>query len=78
MSILNISSGQIKRAIQIREKLDSLQAELDGLLRGARGNGATKQGKKGRQKMSAAARARIAASARARWKKAKAAGKNRL
>jgi hypothetical protein len=51
----------LRRAADIKEKLVSLQKELDKILGGS-GKVARK-----RRKMSAAARAKIAAAARARW-----------
>jgi hypothetical protein len=87
------STEQLKRALEIRAKIESLEQELDNLIGGTR-NGAgysgprrrmsgsvrtrVARGQPGRRKMPAAAKAKLAAIARARWAKAKAAGKSRL
>ena len=59
-----LSISQLKRATQIREQLDHLEAEL-GRLVGATGVPAAARA--GRRKVSAAGRARMAAAQRARW-----------
>jgi len=75
---MNISADNLRRAASIKDKIESLQSELDAILGGGTevGNGRASsksigRGKK-RLKMSAAARAKIAAAQRARWAKAKA------
>lgn len=68
-NISTLSVEQLKRAIAIREQIESLQNELNNL-----GSGRTvvaQAAAPGRRKMSAAARARIAAAARARWARVK-------
>lgn len=87
--ISDLSANQLRRAAEIKDKIESLQSELSKILGGGTevGNGLTAS-KRGRppghssrkpgRRMSAAARARIAAVARARWAKAKKAGQNRL
>src|SRR5260221_140253 len=67
-TIRNLSIKQLKKAIKIRQKLDSLQSELDDLIGG---NSFARSGASGERKMSAAGRARIAAAQRARWAKVK-------
>jgi len=89
----NISSKDLRRAADLKDKIESLQSELSKILSGGGGNGVpspfvARRGKiargtesggmRKRRKMSAAGRARIAAAARARWAKAKKAGNNRL
>jgi hypothetical protein len=64
----NLTIGQLKRAIIIRERLESLQGELSEILGGET---PIPHAVKGTRKMSAAGRARIAAAQRARWAKAK-------
>ena len=80
--INNLSANDLRRAATIKDKIETLQAELNNILGGgAVGNGfvAHARGRKsGRRKMSAAGRAKIAAAARARWAKARAAGKKSL
>ena len=75
-----VTVADLRRAITLREKIESMQNELAAII-GA--NSSTKKvgrpkGSKTKRIMSAAARAKIAAAARARWKKAKAAGKKSL
>ena len=69
-SVTQLSLQQLKQAVTIREKIDSLEKELDQLFGGqAVSPNATAPGmKRRRRKMSAAARAKISAAAKARWK----------
>jgi hypothetical protein len=83
-SILNnLSAPQLRKAAALREKIDSLEKELNQLFgspsepRTNRTDVAVSR-KRGRRRMTADARAKIAAAAKARWKKAKAAGRNTL
>jgi len=62
-----LSSVQLRRAANIKEKIAALQKQLDALL----GNDSIKPVKK-KRRMSASARARIAAAQRARWAKVRA------
>jgi hypothetical protein len=78
------TTTQLKKAIQIAEQIQSLEAELAGILSGVgmgnglvdapEGKGSTKAPKKRRKrsKMSPEGRARIAAAQKLRWAKAKA------
>jgi hypothetical protein len=71
-NIKDLTVAQLKRAIELREQIESLQEQLDsiGVTRLGRPPSAAKAGKtakKGKRRMSAAGRARIAAAARARW-----------
>ena len=83
-SLANVSVQQLRRALEIKERIESLEIKLSRLLTGqgtkldarAHSNGAAKSKK--RRKMSAQSRARISAAAKARWKKAKAVGKSSL
>lgn len=69
--LLNLSSAQLRKAADLKERIDALNDELTGILSGAQ----TASGPiapqiragRGRRKMSAAGRARIGAAARARW-----------
>jgi hypothetical protein len=63
----NLSASQLRRAADIKDKIESLQKELSRLLGGTKGVAAPRK----RRKMSAAGRAKIAAAARARWAKVK-------
>lgn len=90
-ALLDLSPAQLRRAAELKERIDGLNDELGRLLGGSNvGNGfragSTAGGDKvgngratsGRRKMSAAGRARIAAAARARWAKVKAGGGSTL
>ena len=72
--LAKLSVLQLKRAVAIREQMQTLQNELDRLAGGQSASGtnsAAPQKKKG--KMSAEARAKLSASMTARWAKIKAA-----
>ena len=76
-ALINLSSQQLRRIADLKEKIDSLQDELTRLAGGS--------SPKRRSGMSASGRARIAAAQRARWAKvrkakkpAKVAGKRTL
>ena len=73
MNSLNISTDQLRRALQIKEQIESLQAQLTSLLAGQIVNrkSSIADGRGARRAMSAAGRARIAAAQRARWAKLK-------
>lgn len=60
-ALINLSSQQLRRIADIKEKIDSLEHELDQLVGGG--------GLKRKSGMSASGRARIAAAQRARWAK---------
>jgi hypothetical protein len=74
LPITNLSAQQLRRAADIKDKIQSLQAELGRIL-GASEKPATVVAPKKQHKMSAAGRAKIAAAAKARWAKIKAAQK---
>src|SRR6266567_3501979 len=61
----NLSAKQLRRAAGIREKIESLQGELNQMLGGF--GPAAPAGRGRKRRISAAGRARIAAAARARW-----------
>jgi hypothetical protein len=66
--MLNLSSKQLRRAANLKDKIESLQKELGRIL------GASTPAQNGaapKRKMSAAGRRKIAAAARARWAKVK-------
>ena len=68
-TLLSLSVEKLKRAIAIKEQIESLQDQLARLA----GDGATAPTKVGGpQKMSNAARARISAAMRARWARVRA------
>jgi hypothetical protein len=85
----NYTTAQLSEALKVQRKIESHQKSIDkltgtlsGLLEGGGGNGVpapfTVKKQRGRRKMSDAVKARLAKAAKLRWKKAKAAGKNRL
>jgi hypothetical protein len=69
--LANLSLQQLKQAVTIREKIESLENELSRIIGGQPST--AKPGaptpKRKRRKMSAAARAKISAAAKARWAK---------
>ena len=73
MNSTDISTDQLRRALQIKEQIESLEQQLNSLLSGsARIQSSTHPAIRGRRRtMSASARARIAAAQRARWAKVK-------
>jgi hypothetical protein len=75
MSLLaNLSSQQLRQAADLKEKIQSLEKELNGIL-GAPAKAAVPGAPRKKFKMSAAAKAKISAAAKARWAKVKAAKK---
>ena len=78
MNLEYISSVDLRRAAEIKSKIEELQSELTNILGYFVGNGSparTKMLKARKRRMSAAAKAKIAAAQRARWAKWKAAKK---
>jgi hypothetical protein len=70
MDITNLSPAQLRKAADIKERIDSLNSELAAFIGGDVSlNPQPLPPKGGRRQMSAAGRARIAAAARARWAK---------
>jgi hypothetical protein len=76
MNIANVSVNDLRRAITIKEEIESLTAELAGILGESGGDTPKRLGRPpGRKnRMSGAGRARIAAAQRARWAKNKGKG----
>jgi hypothetical protein len=68
-SITHLTPGQLRRAADIKEKVDALQDEIEQLLGSEAPAPAAGTEKPKRRRMSAAGRARIAAAARLRWAK---------
>jgi hypothetical protein len=69
-SIINLSAQQLRRAADIKDKIQFLQNELSQILGSSTKPVAVAAPKK-RRKMSASGRAKIAAAQRARWAKVK-------
>ena len=67
-SITNLSAQQLRHAANIKEKIQSLEDELNRILSPSE---AVSTVAKPKRKMSATARARIAAAQKARWAKLK-------
>src|SRR3954466_9334917 len=69
VTLSNLTPGNLRRAADLREKIDILESQLAQLLGNESTDTTATTGftPRGRKKMSAAARARIAAGARARW-----------
>jgi hypothetical protein len=74
-SITSLSAQQLRRAAEIKDKIQSLESELNRIFGSEAKSPAVATAPKKRRKMSAAGRARIAAAAKARWAKIKAAKK---
>jgi hypothetical protein len=68
------STSQLKRALEIKLKIESLEGELQALIGDHQGDYAGNGSGRRRRGMSAASRARIAAAQRARWAKLKGKG----
>src|SRR5690349_18258823 len=66
----NLSAAQIRKAADLKERIDTLADELVYLLSGTTSPVAEENDQRGRR-MSAVGRAKIAAAARARWAKAR-------
>src|SRR4051794_29414146 len=75
-SIKNVSAQQLRRAADIKERIESLQTEFNQILGSpvATFPSANDANQPQKRTMSAAARARIAAGARARWARLKGTG----
>jgi hypothetical protein len=69
-SIENLSVQQLRRIINLKDKIVALEKKLSQLF-GSTAKSVTAKAPKKRRKMSAAGRAKIAAAARARWAKVK-------
>jgi hypothetical protein len=67
-SIINLSAQQLRRAANIKDKIQSLENKLERIF-GASIKPNTAPAPKKRRKMSAASRAKISAAAKARWAK---------
>jgi hypothetical protein len=68
--VSSLTSKQLRRAAEIKEQLEKLNAELNSLFGATTAKPATTSGK---GKMSPAGRAKVAAAQKARWAKIKAA-----
>ncbi len=74
MNVLEVSTSQLRRALDIKEQIEELQQELQTILNRGGTTGARRGAARGRRRMSAAAKARIAAAQRARWARQRAGG----
>jgi len=71
MDISNLTAAALRRAADVRERIQSLQKEFAQILDGVVSIATNNHKPRGKTKMSPAVRARIAAAARARWAKIK-------
>jgi hypothetical protein len=83
MSAFNLSSKQLRRAANLRDRIDKLEKQLAVILTSASEAPAKVAAKpvkppRPKRKMSKAARAKMSAAAKKRWAKVKAAGKKSL
>jgi|SRR5882672_6859497 len=69
-SFTDLSPSQLRRAADLKERIDGLQNQLEQIL-GTASQLSSEPAPQQKRKMSAAARARIAAGARARWARIK-------
>jgi hypothetical protein len=68
MSVTTLTAKELRKAADIKERIDALQNELNRLLGSSEAEAAAAVAKGPKQRnMSAAGRARIAAAAKARW-----------
>lgn len=74
MAAVDLSTEQLRRALSLKEQIESLEQQLASLLGGGAGRGVGRGRAGGRRTMSAAARARIAEAQRARWARQRAGG----
>ncbi len=70
-SIVNLSVKQLRRAVNIKDKIQSLENRLNQILGSPAKAVTVAVPKRKKRKMSAAGRAKIAAAQKARWAKAK-------
>jgi len=70
-SISNLSVQQLRKAAALKEKIQSLEKELNQLLGSPVASTASAAPKKKKFKMSAAAKAKISAAAKLRWARVK-------
>jgi hypothetical protein len=66
-SLSDISIRDLKKAVVIRQRIETLEQKLAAILGEAKSTTRTSGGRGGRRTMSPAARARIAAAQRLRW-----------
>lgn len=66
-NVSKLNSGQLRRALQLREKIEKLETELASILGAAPSS--AEAGPRPKRKMSAAGRAAIRRAARLRWAK---------
>jgi hypothetical protein len=75
MNTTQLSVNQLKRALAVKQRIDSLSKELQRIL--GNGSNSAPVAAKNKRTMSAAARKRIAAAQKARWAKLKASNKSK-
>ena len=84
-ALANLSAQQLRKAATIRDRIDALQKELNGILGSADGAAAPRAARPKtaapeapKRRFSKATRAKMAARAKERWAKARASGKKSL
>lgn len=79
VSFDQLTPKQLRQAAKIKERIESLQKELRGLLGESMAPASTaRAAAKPKRRMSAAAKAKLSKAAKERWAKVKASGKKRL
>jgi hypothetical protein len=71
--VMGLSTKQLRKAADLRAKIDGLERQLAAILVGGGGVAAAEPVSKPKRKMSAAAKAKISAAQKKRWAKEKAA-----
>jgi hypothetical protein len=72
MNSLNVSAKQLRRAAEIKDKIEALENELSSILGNGKPAVAAPAASSKKRTISAAGRAKIAAAARARWARVRA------
>jgi hypothetical protein len=67
MNITNLTPQQLRKAADLKEKIDALQGQMDALLGGGEIPILGRGTRTGKRRLSAQGRANIAAAAKARW-----------
>ena len=76
MNLSDLTPGQLRRAADLKERIQKLQSELDRIFGGAASTNTATNGRRKKRKMSKSARAKIGAAQKARWAKLKGTAKS--
>ena len=63
----HVTAGQLRRAVRLKEEIETLESELSKLLGSTKGLGGLRRRRTGTRVMSAAGKQRIAAAQKRRW-----------